>query len=182
MQELPALKKRGEEVLRWLQGEFSSIRTGRATPAILDGVRVEVYGSQLPVNHIASVTIEDPRTICVAPWDKNQSRDIERAINDAELGLSVNVSDAGIRVIFPELTSERRVALLKIAKGKHEEARISLRKARDAVWGDIQNKEREGEIPEDDKFRLKDELQGIVDEINKKLDAMLEKKEREISV
>ena len=133
-QDISILKKRGETVMERLRDEFSSIRTGRAVPAILDSIRVNSYGSKVPINHIAGITMEDPRTLRVVPWDKGQVHDIEQAIGDAGLGLSVNVSDVGVRVIFPELTDERRSTLLKLAKGKHEEARISLRQARDDIW------------------------------------------------
>lgn len=176
-----SFKKRLDEASSWLRGEFSSIRTGKASLAILDGIKVNSYGSLLPLNHVASITIEDPRTIRVLPWDKNQVRDIEQAIINSGLGLSVNVSDVGVRVIFPELTDERRVTLMKLAKKKHEEARVSLRGVRDEIWSDIQEKERKGEMNEDDKFRLKDEMQKNVDETNKKLDEMLERKEKEIN-
>ena len=172
-------KKRLNEAKDWLLQELSRVRTGRATPALFDGVRVASYGAQVPINNIAGVTVEDARTIRIAPWEKDQIRAIESAIASANLGVSVIVDDQGVRVIFPELTAERRESLLKIVKSKHEDARVSVRTARDEVWEDIQKKERSGEIPEDDKFRLKDEMQENVDETNKSLDASVEtKKER----
>ncbi|MAG12578.1 ribosome recycling factor [bacterium] len=175
-------KKRLNEAKDWLLQELSRVRTGRATPALFDGVRVASYGAQVPINNIAGVTVEDARTIRIAPWEKDQIRAIESAIASANLGVSVIVDDQGVRVIFPELTAERRESLLKIVKSKHEDARVSVRTARDEVWEDIQKKERSGEIPEDDKFRLKDEMQENVDETNKSLDASVERKKKEISV
>ena len=174
------LKTKLNEIEEWLSGEFASIHTGRAIPALLDGVMVDSYGSKTAVNHIASVIAEDPHTLRVAPWDKSQIKDIEKAVNDANLGVSVSADDQGLRVFFPELTTERRQAFVKIAKEKLEDARVSVRGEREKIWSDIQEKEKNGEISEDDKFRLKDELQKIIDEENKKLEEMLSKKEKEI--
>ena len=174
-------KTKANDSLEWLKKEMSAIRTGRATPNLLDSVEVEAYGSRSPIQSVAGVTIEDARTIRVAPWDMGQVKEIEKAIVLANLGVSVSVDDKGVRVIFPELTSERRVSLMKIAKQKLEEARISLRTEREGVWDDIQKQSKEGIIREDDKFRLKDELQKIVDETNAKFDDLATKKEKEIS-
>ncbi|HEY4486924.1 MAG TPA: ribosome recycling factor [Candidatus Paceibacterota bacterium] len=175
------LKKRTDKIKEWLQGEFSLIRTGRAAPAILDSIKVNSYGNMTPINHVGTVTVEDARTLRIAPWDKGHVKLIEKAINDAGLGLSVNSSEDGVRVIFPELTAERRAGLTKLAGTKLEEARVSLRQERDDVWGDIQKKEKEGTLTEDEKFRFKEDMQKIVDATNKELDGMLERKEREIS-
>ncbi|MBI2108657.1 MAG: ribosome recycling factor [Parcubacteria group bacterium] len=176
-----SLKKELEEIKEWFGKELSHIRTGRATPSILDSIKVDSYGSQVPINHVASVTVSDAKTILVAPWDKNQIKPIETAIINAGLGISTTTSGDGVRVIFPELTSETRETLLKIVKTKHEEARVRTRKARDVVWEDIQKKERDGEIPEDDKFRFKDEMQKMIDDANKLFNEMVAKKEKEIS-
>ena len=176
------LKKEIETIRDWFAKELSHIRTGRATPSILDGVRVESYGSQMPISHVASITVSDAKTILVSPWDKNQVRPIETAIMNAGLGISTTTSGDGVRVIFPELTSETRETLGKILKAKHEEARVSLRSARDEVWDDIQTQERDGKISEDDKFRFKNEMQKMVDDTNKMFDEMAERKEKEISV
>jgi len=177
---LTFLENKLEEVQTWLSGEFSSIHTGRAIPALLDGVAIDSYGSKTAVNHVAAVTTEDPRTLRVAPWDKSQIKDIEKAINDANLGVSTSSDDQGLRVFFPELTTERRQAFVKITKEKLEDARVSVRGEREKVWSDIQVKENTGELSEDDKFRLKDELQKMVDEANKKLEKMADKKEEEV--
>ena len=175
-------KKRITEVEGWLTKELSMIRTGRAAPAILDSVRIESYGAHMPISHVAGIIVEDAKTIRITPWDKEHIKAIEKAIGSHGLGVSVSTDDQGIRVIFPELTSERRAALMKVVHGKHEEARVSARKARDEAWDDIQKKEREGKIPEDDKFRFKDEMQKTVDGANKKFDEMVERKGREISI
>jgi ribosome recycling factor len=173
-------KNKTNEIEKWLKSEFSSIHTGRAMPALLDGVTVDSYGANTAINHIAAITAEDQKTLRIAPWDKSQIKDIEKAINDANLGVSVSVDDQGLRVFFPELTTERRHAFIKIAKEKLEEARISVRNERDKTWNDIQEKEKNKEISEDDKYRLKDELQKQVDAVNKILEGLENKKEQEI--
>ncbi|MEI7720274.1 MAG: ribosome recycling factor [bacterium] len=172
--------KKIADVVEWLGKELSGVRTGRAAPAILDGVTVESYGARMQLNQVANISVEDARTIRIAPWDMSQAKEIEKAITVANLGLSVGADEKGVRVFFPELTSERRTVLLKIAKDKVEEARTSLRAARDEVWSDIQKGERVGNIPEDDKFRFKDEMQKRVDAAGAQFDAALERKEKEI--
>jgi len=178
--EFTSLNNKLNEVEERLSKEFSSIHTGRAIPALLDGVMVDSYGAKTAINHVAAVTTEDPRTLRVAPWDKTQIKDIEQAINIANLGVSVASDEQGLRVFFPELTTERRQSFIKIAKEKLEHARVSMRGEREKVWSEIQEKEKNGELSEDDKYHLKDELQKIVDEENNKLESMADKKEREI--
>lgn len=164
----------------WFKNELATVRTGRASTSILDNVMVEVYGSQMPINQVASITLEDPKTIRISPWDTGVIKDIEKAFLVADLGLSISSDGKGVRVSFPDLTSERRELLVKQSYKKLEEARISVRKEREDVWNDIQDKEKNGQISEDDKFRAKDELQKIVDECNKKLEIMAQAKEKEI--
>lgn len=173
-------KKKEEEVKDWLKQEYSSIRTGRAAPVVLDAVRVEAYNTKMPVNQLANVSVEDAQTLRVVPWDASVAKSVEKAINESDLGLSVIVDDTGLRVKFPELTSDRRESLKKLAKQKLEEARVSLKHEREEVWSDIQKKEKASELTEDDKFRLKDELQKLVDEAHKCFEEMYEKKEKEI--
>jgi ribosome recycling factor len=173
--------KRIGEVVAHAQAQLAGIRTGRAAPAILDGVQVESYGSRVTINQVASVSVEDARTLRISPWDASLGKEIEKAIMQANLGLSVGMDERGVRVTFPELTAERRTGLLKLAKEKVEESRASLRQARDEVWSDIQKKEKEGAMPEDDKFRAKDDMQKRVDAANKQFDDLLSKKEKEIA-
>ncbi len=170
-------EKKSEE---WLAKEYSQLHTGRATPAILDGVMVSVYGALQPLKNIGSITIEDPKTLRIAPWDKNQVKDVEKAIVAANLGLSVATDDAGLRVIFPMLTTETRERLVKILKERLEEARIAVKQDREKTWNDIQQREKDGALTEDEKFKSKDELQKLVDEANKTLEAMFEKKQKEV--
>ena len=169
------------EVESWLKEQLSGIRTGRATPALIENISVDAYSTPTPVKQIASVTVEDARTLFIAPWDASLIKAVERAISQANLGISPLVDTRGIRIVFPELTAERRNELLKLAHGKSEEARIRLRQARDETWHDIQEKERAGELSEDEKFRLKEEMEGQANEGNEKLAATLQKKEVEIN-
>ena len=176
-----AFDKRIADIVERAGKELSGIRTGRAAPMILDGITVESYGTRMPLNQVANIAIEDARTLRVAPWDQSLAKDIEKAITVANLGLSVGVDEKGVRVFFPELTADRRVSLVKIAKEKIEECRASLRSARDDVWSDIQAQERDGKMSEDEKFRYKEEMQKKVDAANEKFEQALERKEKEIA-
>ncbi len=170
------LKKVGD----FLSKEYSQLSTGRASPMVLDGVSVESYGAYQSIKNVASITIEDPKTLRIAPWDKNQIKAIEKAILVADLGLSVATDEAGIRVIFPQLTTETREKLVKVLKDKLENARITVRKERGNVWDEMQKQEKEGKMTEDELKRGKDELQKIIDETNKNLEIIFEKKEHEV--
>lgn len=175
------LKKSLKDVEDWLKREFGTIRTGRATPAILDGVKVEAYGSDMPITQLANISVEDARMIRITPWDMSQIKAIEKGITTSDLGLSVAVDEKGIRVVFPELTSDRRLSLIKVAKQKLEDARVTLRTEREKVIKDIESKEKEGGMSEDEKFRLKNELQKMLDDVGRLLEAAFAKKEKEIS-
>ena len=169
-----------KKIDEFLSKEYSQLSTGRASPMVLDGVSVESYGSYQPIKNVASVSIEDPKTLRIAPWDKNQIKSIEKAIITADIGLSVATDDAGIRVIFPQLTTETRQKLVKVLKEKLEESRITVRRERGEVWEEIQKLEKEGKMNEDERDRSKDELQKIIDEANKNLEITFEKKEKEV--
>jgi len=173
-------KDEAKKIEEWLSREFASLHTGRATPAVLDKVSVDSYGSKQPISHVASISVSDARSLLISPWDKELAKEIERAILASNLGLSVSSSDDGVRVSFPELTYERREALVKVVGAKLEDARVALRAKREEVWHDIQEKEKNGEMSEDEKFRFKDDLQKLVDEANKKLEEAAERKEKDI--
>jgi len=175
------LRKRAAEIEAWLKKEYVGIRTGRANAAMLDSVQVISYGVRLPLEQVANVAAQDARTLRITPYDISQIKEIEKAITDADLGVGVGSDEQGVRVSFPELTSDRRQALIKIIKGKAEEARISLRAERDKVWDDVQKKEKDKEISTDEKFHYKEQMQEIIDTTNKHLDEMVSRKERELS-
>ena len=178
--DINAFKQRLDGVSEWLQKEFSNIRTGRATVTLLDGVMVENYGQKTPINQTASVNVEDPKSIRIVPWDKSIISAIEGAINDSDLGVSVMSDAEGVRVKFPELTSETREQLAKQANKKTEEAKISVRNERGEIVKALEKMEKDGEISEDDLKRYKDEVQKAVDEKNKEFDEKLKAKETEI--
>ncbi len=177
---LSIFKTELKKVVDFLGKEYAQLNIGRASPMILDGVTVESYGSRVPLNNVANISIEDPKTLRIAPWDKNQIKDIEKSIVGANLGLSVATDDLGIRVIFPQLTTETRQNLVKVLKEKLEEQRITVRRERERIWKDVETREKEGKMTEDEKFRAKDELQKIIDEVNRNLEASFEKKQKEV--
>lgn len=164
----------------WLGKEYQGLRTGRAAPAILDGILVSAYGGVVPLKQVGNVGVEDARTLRVSAYDAGLLKDIERAITAANLGVGTSSDGASVRVTFPELTSERRLQLVKLAKGKLEEARTTVRLARDDAWKEIQEREKEGTLTEDDKFSLKEELQKKVDAANGELEKAFEGKEKEM--
>ncbi len=165
----------------WLRTEYASIRTGQASPSILDAIKVESYGAKMPVNQVASIGIEDARTLRVAPWDSTTIPAIERAIMDADLGLGVTTDSSGIRVSFPELTGERRATLLKLAKQKLEEARVRVRGARDEKMKSIETQSKAKEIGDDEARRTKESSQKQIDTVNQKLEVLFDQKEKEIN-
>jgi ribosome recycling factor len=174
-------EKRLKEVIEFLQKEFVAIRTGQATPALLDSVKVESYGTYMPIQQIGSIGVEDARTLRISTWDATQIPAIERAIRDSDLGVSVSSDSAGLRVIFPDLTAERRAQIVKIAKGKLEDARVSVRAVRDDVMKEIETALKAGDISEDEKHTKREQVQKNVDLTNRTLEAVFEKKEEEIS-
>lgn len=167
-------------VAEWLQKEYVGIRTGQANPGLLDSVKVESYGTFVPVQQVGSISIEDARTLRISVWDSSQVKAVEKAFQDADLGVSVAADSSGIRVIFPELTSERRVQLLKLAKSKLEEARVSVKAARDEAMKEMERQFKASEISEDDKFSIKDKIQKQVDEANAALETLYIRKEKEL--
>jgi len=174
------LKEKIKDVETWLHKENSQIRTGQATPTILDDLKVESYGAWMHVSQVASISIEDSRTLRISPWDQSQVKAIEKALTASNLGLGTSVDDKGLRVSFPTLTTERRTQFVKLAKDKLEHARIALRGVRDEIWSDIQKKEKEGGMGEDEKFRLKEELEKQIKDAQKRLEDLFAKKEKEI--
>lgn len=172
-----SFKIAADSTLEWLKGEYVGIRTGRATPVILDVISVEAYGSKMGVKELATISVEDPRTLRVVPWDKTVIKPLDSAMREANLGLSVAVDGEGLRVSFPELTADRRAALIKVAKEKLEEARIRIRNERQKVLNEIEK----SAMGDDEKTRARNELQKLVDEANKKLEDLREKKESEIN-
>ncbi len=167
------------KAVEWLTNEYQQIHTGRATPLVLDGVQVELYDMMQPIRNVASISIEDPKTIRIAPWDKNAVKAIEKSLTDGNLGLGVVADSDGIRLIFPALTTERRQQTVKILGTLQEEARIRVRKTRENEMKELDEIAKEG-MGEDEKKRLQADIQKIVDETNKSLEEVFKKKEIEV--
>lgn len=165
--------KKAEEFLSKI---YRELNIGRASPMVLDSITVEAYGDFQPLKNVASVNVEDPKTLRIAPWDKTHIKAIEKAIMTSDLGLSTAVDDSGIRVIFPQLTTENRQKLVKVLKEKLEDARITVRQVRGEEMDNITN----AGLTEDEVKRTKDELQKLVDETNKNLEDSFKKKESEV--
>lgn len=176
------LKNKVSDIKEHLKKEISVLHSSRANPALVEDILVDSYGSKMPIKHLAAINSEDARTLRVTPWDISVLKNIETAISASNLGCQPVADKQSIRIVLPELSEERRKAILKVLAEKLEEARVVLRQERDEIWKDIQEKEREGKISEDDKFRLKDELQKIIDKTNEELDEIAERKKSEIAI
>lgn len=174
------LKKKIKDTEDWLSKEFQGIRTGRATPALLDSISIEVYGSYMPISQVATILNEDPKTLRISPWDLQNIKSIEKAIMTSNLGVSVSVDEKGLRVSFPPLTSESRTQFVKVAKQKLEDAKVSLRQERNRVNDDLQEKKKNSEMGEDEMMRAKAEMEKLVKEANEALDGLFKKKETDI--
>ena len=173
-------QSQGDGMIEWLKSEYRSIQTGRATPQVLDLVHIDMYGARTALPHAAGITIEDPRTIRVAPWDKSIIGAMEKAINDANLGLSVSSDGEGLRVHFPSLTTETRQKLVKLLKDRLEDARVRVRALREETNKAIDADEKEGLFGEDDKRGYREQMQKIVDTANQELEDLFERKETEV--
>ena len=160
--------------------EFGAVRTGRATPALLERVTVDYYGVQTPVTQVASVTVPDPRLLVVQPWDKTLVKEVERAIMKSELGLTPSTDGAVIRLPIPTLTEERRRELVKVVRKHAEEGRVAIRNIRRDHKDKVEHLEKEGSVSEDDSRRAVDELQKLTDRYIKEIDGLLTAKEKEI--
>ncbi len=169
-----------EKVIRFLEGELAKIRTGRASPALVEDIQVDCFGQKLPLKQLAAISCPEPKQILIQPWDKSYIEGIEKALSQSSIGASPIVDKEAIRINLPALTEEFRKNLLRVIAEKQEEARKTIRRWREEAWKEIQEGFKEGKIREDDKFRAKDELQELIDEYNKKIEDLEEKKKREI--
>lgn len=162
------------------RSEFASIRTGRATPALLDRLHVEAYGQSVPVKQVGSVSAPDSRTLVIAAWDKGLVGDIKKAIEKSELGLTPQVDGTSVRLNIPPLNEERRKELAKIVKKKAEDGKVAVRNVRHKAHDELRAQQKSGDITEDDNKRMQDELQKITDRYVKEIDALVAAKEKEI--
>jgi ribosome recycling factor len=169
-----------EKAVERLKEEIGKLRTGRANPAMVENLSVDYYGSRSPLKQIASINVPEPRLILIQPWNKDNLVDIEKAINEAQLGFNPVNDGQVIRISIPALNEERRVELVKVLGKYAEDARVSVRKAREEAWDEVQDLAKAGKLAEDDKFKGKEKLQKVVDEYNGMIEEIREKKEKEI--
>lgn len=161
--------------------EITGLRTGRATPALVEDIVVEAYGSRQPVKHVASITVQDAKTLAIEPWDKTLVQAIDSAIRTSQLGINPVNDGRLIRLPLPDLTQERRQELIKLLYRKAEDARVAIRKIREDVRNNIDSSFKNKEISEDDKFRQQEDLEKMVKEFNEKVKVVSEEKEKEIN-
>lgn len=169
-----------EKIIERFKRELGTLRTGRATPALVEDMDVLYYGAHTPLKALASISSPDARQIVIQPWDKNAIQPIEKAIQSSSLGVNPIAEKDSIRVAIPALTEERRKELAKLLGRIMEDARIQVRKHREDALREVDKSAKQKEISEDQKFREKNEIQKTVDETNKKIDEMGKVKEREI--
>ncbi len=162
------------------RGEFASIRTGRATPALLDRLHVEAYGQPVPLKQVAGVSVPDARTLLITAWDKGVVGDIRKAIEKSDLGITPSVDGNSIRLVVPPLSEERRRDLVKVIKKKAEDGKVAVRNVRHKAHDDLRAQQKAGEITEDDNKRMQERLQKLTDKYVKEIDALATVKEREI--
>jgi ribosome recycling factor len=162
------------------KAELSKIRTGRAHPSLLDHIRVDYYGSEVPLTQAANVAVEDARTLTVTPWEKPMVQVIEKAIMTSDLGLNPNTAGTVIRIPMPPLTEERRRDLVKVVRSEAEGARVAIRNIRRDANGDFKDLLKEKEISEDDERRAQDDIQKLTDRFIQEIDKLLTGKESEL--
>jgi ribosome recycling factor len=169
-----------DKAIEYLKQDITSLRTGRATPALVEDIKIEAYGTKQPLKAVASISVADAKTITVEPWDKSVIGDIERAIQNSQLGINPVNDGKLIRLPLPELTQDRRAELLKILQQKLEHARIAIRKIREDVKKSADTALKNKEISEDEKFGAHDDLDKLVKKYNEKIKLVGEGKEKEI--
>ncbi|HUG41410.1 MAG TPA: ribosome recycling factor [Longimicrobiales bacterium] len=180
---MPTIKQMREHMdaaVDAMRREFSSVRTGKATPALLDTVRVDAYGSKMPLNQVATINTPEPRLMVVQPWDKSLMGEIERGIQGSGLGLNPSNDGNVIRVPIPPLSEERRKDMVRLLHKMAEEGKISVRHARQEANKEIKQREHDHEISEDEARRQQEQVQTITDEYVARIDELMKVKEAEV--
>jgi len=168
------------ETIEFLKGELGQLRTGRATPALVENIIVDAYGAPMAVKGVASISVTDSKSLAIEPWDKSLMKAIEEGIRNAGLGINPVNDGKVVRIIMPPMTEENRRAIVKIIGQKEEEARIRIRQTREEVRTGIIKAEEEGEMPEDQKFADMEALDQLSKEFNEKIKEVTSEKEVEI--
>lgn len=175
------IKPELEKAISFLERELAKIRTGRASPSLVENIVVECFGQNFPLRQLAAISIPEPKQILIQPWDKSYIEGIVRALEKTGIGANPIIDKEVIRINLPPLSEEYRKELLRLLSQKQEETRKTIRRWREEAWAEIQEGCRQGKIREDDKYRGKDELQKLIDEYNEKIEEMVEMKKKEIS-
>ena len=176
----PEISGKMDKTLNVYAENLKTIRAGRANPAILDKITVDYYGTATPVPQVGSVSVPEPRTLLIQPWDKSILKEIEKAIQKAEIGINPNNDGNAIRLSFPPLTEERRKELVKDLKKQAEEAKVAIRSIRRDGIDTYKAAKKNGEVTEDDLKGIEKDIQTLTDNYIKEIDEMTEKKEKEI--
>lgn len=174
-------KEQFQKAVEFLKQDISSLRTGRATPALVENITVDAYGVKQELKAVASISVSDAKTINVDPWDKSLMQPIEIAIRNSDVGINPVNDGTLLRLPLPELTADRRQELIKVLHKKLEQARIAIRKIREEVRGNIDKAEKAKDISEDDKYKLFEDLEKLVKEHNEEVKAIGEAKEKEVT-
>lgn len=172
---------RMEKAIEVVSREFAGLRAGRASPALLERIRVDYYGVPTPINQLATVLVPEARLMVIQPWDKTTTGAVEKAILKSDLGITPNSDGQVIRLVVPRLTAERRAELTKVVRKLSEEGRVSVRNIRREVIDDLRSLEKDGEITEDDFHRAQDRIQKSTDETITTIDKLLSEKEKELT-
>lgn len=173
-------KERMHKAVVHLQEEFSAVRTGRATPALVDKLKVDYYGTEVPLQQIAGFSVPEARVLVISPYDKTAIKSIEKAIQSSDLGINPSNDGAVIRLTFPELTRDRRKDLVKVVKTRAEESRVAVRNLRRHVRQELETLERDGELSRDELDRIEKDLEKVTHDAIAEIDSMLGHKEKEL--
>lgn len=174
------IKPELEKVINFLERELAKIRTGRASPSLIEDIEAECFGQKFPLKQLAAISIPEPRQILIQPWDTSYIEGIVKALEKTGIGVNPIVDKNLIRINLPPLSEEFRKDLIRLISQKEEMAKKTIRRWREEVWDEIQERFQEGKISEDDKYRGKEELQDLIDEYNERIEEMTEKKKKEI--
>lgn len=177
---LKAMENDMKKSVEITKDELMRIRTGRASPFLLENIKVEYYGNPTPISQVAAVNVQEGRTLVIKPWDNTVIKDIEKAILQSNLGITPQSDGNVIRLVFPSLTVERRKQLTNVVKEEVEKGRIAVRNIRREYINKAREREKSGEISEDDRYRLEDDIQKVTDKFIEELDKISEGKEKEI--
>lgn len=175
-----AAKERMDRALEAMRREFSGVRTGKASPALLDTVRVEAYGGHMPLNQVGTVSVPEPRLLTVQPWDRSLIKAIEKALQESDLGLNPSNDGSMIRIPIPALTEERRREFVRLLHKMAEEGRVAIRQARKDANDEIKQRQKDGELSEDAARREQDDVQKLTNQYVERVDELLKHKEAEV--